>query len=71
MSVAVKTGSTFEAAPPVTLFQAHPRQPVSFMDAYSYDVTADGQRFLINTRVDEPNAAPLLVILNWTSEVEK
>jgi hypothetical protein len=40
-------------------------------DAFFYDVTADGQKFLVNTRVDEPNAAPLSIILNWASEMEK
>jgi hypothetical protein len=34
-------------------------------------VTADGQRFLINTKVDEPNAAPLSITLNWASDLEK
>jgi serine/threonine protein kinase/Tol biopolymer transport system component len=71
MAVAVKTGTNFEAGSPVTLFQTRTRQPVSFMDAFSYDVTGDGQKFLINTRVDERNAAPLSVVLNWASEMEK
>ena len=71
MAVAVKAGSTFEAESPVMLFQAHPRQFISAMELVSYDVSADGQRFLINTKVDEPNAAPLSVILHWTSEMEK
>jgi Tol biopolymer transport system component len=71
MAVAVKTGSNFESGSPVTLFQTRTRQPVSFMDAFSYDVTGDGQKFLINTRVDERNAAPLSVVLNWASEMEK
>ncbi len=71
MLVEVKAGGTFETGPPVTLFQTRTRQPVSFMDAFSYDVTSDGRRFLINTRVEEPNAAPLSVILNWSSEIEK
>jgi len=71
IAVAVNTGSNFEAKPPVTLFQTHTRQPISFMDAFSYDVTADGQRFLINTRAEEPNAAPLSIILNWASEIER
>jgi hypothetical protein len=68
---AVKTGSNFEAGPPVTLFQTHIRQPISSQDVFSYDVTSDGQRFLINTRVDERNAAPLSIILNWASEMER
>jgi len=71
MAVVVKTGASFEAASPVALFQTHRRQPISAQDVFSYDVTADGQRFLINTKMDEANAAPLSIILNWASEMEK
>jgi Tol biopolymer transport system component len=71
MAVAVTTGVRFEASSPVALFQTHRRQPVSFLDVFSYDVSADGQKFLINTKVDEANAAPLSILLNWASEVEK
>jgi hypothetical protein len=63
--------ANFEAGSPQTLFQTHTRQPISALDRVSYDVTADGQKFLIDTKVDEPNAVPLSVILNWTSELEK
>jgi hypothetical protein len=34
-------------------------------------VRGDGQRFLIATKVDEANAAPLSITLNWASEMEK
>ena len=51
--------------------QAHVRQPISSGDVVSYDVSADGKKFLINTKVDDPNTAPLSVILNWSSEMEK
>jgi hypothetical protein len=34
-----------------------------------YAVTADGQRFLLNTIVDESGGAPLTVVLNWTAEL--
>jgi len=71
MAVKVKTGASFEADSPVALFQTHRRQPVSAQDFFSYDVSGDGQRFLIATRVDEANAAPLSVLLNWASEMEK
>jgi serine/threonine protein kinase len=30
------------------------------LTVFSYDVSGDGQRFLINTKVDEANAAPLI-----------
>ena len=32
----------------VALFQAHTPQPISSMDLFSYDLTVDGQKFLIN-----------------------
>ncbi len=71
MTVAVKTGASFEADSPVALFQTHRRQPVSAQDFFSYDVSGDGQRFLIATKSDEANAAPLSVLLNWSSEIDK
>jgi serine/threonine protein kinase len=71
MAVAVTTGARFGAGSPVALFQTHRRQPVSFLDVFSYDVSADGQRFLVITKVDEANAAPLSILLNWSSDMEK
>jgi hypothetical protein len=41
------------------------------MDFFTYDVTADGQKFLVNSKVDISNTAPLSVVLNWASETEK
>ena len=71
MAAQVKTGAGFEASFPSVLFVTHPRQPISAMDFFSYDVTPDGQKFLVNTKVDTSNSAPLSVILNWSSEMEK
>jgi serine/threonine protein kinase/Tol biopolymer transport system component len=71
MSVAVRSSSSFEAGVPTSLFQTHIRQGISAAELFSYDVAADGQRFLVNTKVDEPNPAPLFVILNWASELQK
>ncbi|HWX92876.1 MAG TPA: hypothetical protein VNY29_09610 [Terriglobales bacterium] len=45
MGAEVKTGAGFEAGFPGALFVTHPRQPISAMDFFSYDVTADGQKF--------------------------
>jgi hypothetical protein len=70
-AAAVTTDATFKASSPVALFQTHRRQGVSLLDLFSYDVSGDGQRFLILTKVDEANAAPLSVLLNWASEMEK
>jgi hypothetical protein len=71
MAVPVTAGPSFSAGSPVVLFQTHRRQPVSSVDVASYDVSGDGQRFLIDTKVDEANAAPLAIVLNWASEMEK
>jgi len=71
MAVDVKTSTGFESGSPIALFQSHPRQPLSAMDFFSYDVTADGQKFLVNTKVDTSNSAPLSVMLNWSSEMER
>jgi hypothetical protein len=71
MAAEVKTGTGFEAGFPSGLFVTHTRQPISAMDFFSYDVTPDGQKFLVNTKVDTSNSAPLSVILNWSSELEK
>jgi Tol biopolymer transport system component len=70
-AVSVSAGASFQAGTPVALFQTHRRQPMSSQDLFSYDVSSDGQRFLIATKLDEPNAAPLSVLLNWASEMEK
>ena len=70
MAAPVTAGASFASGSPVALFQTHRRQPISSQDTYSYDVSADGQRFLIATQVDE-SAAPLSVFLNWTSAMEK
>ena len=36
-----------------------------------YAVTMDGQRFLVNTVVEQPARAALTVIVNWTAELKK
>src|SRR5439155_1038302 len=65
MAVPVSTGTSFQAGTPVALFQTHRRQPMSSQDLFSYDVSSNGQKFLIATKLDEPSAAPLSVLLNW------
>jgi Tol biopolymer transport system component len=71
MAVEVKGGSTFEAGVATPLFKTRRRVPVSSSDLFSYDVAADGQRFLVSTDVGETTASPLTVVLNWTSDLKK
>ena len=42
-----------------------------FGNFHEYDVSPDGQRFLIGTLVGESKAAPPTVILNWLAEVKR
>jgi hypothetical protein len=34
-------------------------------DAFPYDVTGDGQRFLVNSAVDRPSDVPVTLVVNW------
>jgi serine/threonine protein kinase/roadblock/LC7 domain-containing protein len=71
MAVEVKQGPTFEAGEAKPLFQTRTREHVSSNDVFSYDVSADGQRFLVNTDVGEVISSPLTVVVNWTAELRK
>jgi Tol biopolymer transport system component len=71
MAVEVKAGATFEAGSATALFQTRRRVPVSSTDMFSYDVSADGQRFLVNTDVGEVASTPLTVVLNWAEELKR
>ena len=67
MVVEVNAENTFETSPPVTLFKSN----LSYQDldfyggAHRYDVTRDGQRFLVNTIVVPATPTSLNVIVNW------
>ena len=71
MAVGVKTGPPFEADVAKPLFQVRRRERVSASDQYGYDVSADGQRFLVSAEVGEETAAPLTLVLNWANEERK
>jgi len=62
-----ENGQRLEAGTPVPLFTARVGTIVPLQSGYnlSYDVSPDGQRFLVNTVLDDTVAAPITVILNW------
>jgi serine/threonine protein kinase len=67
MAVDVKTAPSFEAAVPHVLFDAHISVGVGTRFAFRYDVSPDGQRFLINN-VGQPTAVgptQITVVTNW------
>jgi eukaryotic-like serine/threonine-protein kinase len=60
----VSTIGTLASGTPVSLFQFHGRAPVSSTDVFSYDVTKDGKRFLVNRYVKPERIIPLTIILH-------
>ena len=64
-------GDHFDSGTPVPLFQASARQAIATSERVSYDVTQDGQRFLINTQMENLETKPLMVVLNRSAALEK
>jgi hypothetical protein len=69
--VAVTAEGTFSTGTPRPLFQIHPRAPISSTDLFTYDVTADGKRFLVNQYVKPEEPLPLNIILHATGDEPK
>jgi len=63
----VSTEGGFSSGAPVPLFQLRGRPHVSSTDEYTYDVTKDGQRFLVNRFVKADHPTPLTIVLNATA----
>jgi eukaryotic-like serine/threonine-protein kinase len=60
-------GASFEVGAVKPLFATR----TTFGFRYSYDVSPDGQRFLINTVPEQATSAPITVVLNWTAGLKK
>ena len=62
------TATTFDSKAPTRLFKAR-MLTRGFEPQFEYDVTRDGQRFLIGNILDGPDGSPPrpMVILNWTA----
>jgi Tol biopolymer transport system component len=70
MATPVTIGASFDAGSPVVLFQANPREMVATSERFSYDVSKDGQRFLINTQLKSA-LTPMSVVMDWTASLNK
>ena len=69
MGVPVKTGANFDPGTPAMLFQAYPRETVAATsEQFFYDVSRDGQKFLINTQLKSA-ITPMSVVLHWPSKL--
>jgi serine/threonine protein kinase/Tol biopolymer transport system component len=67
MSVEVKAHEAFSVGVPRAMFDAALVDP----NYLNYDVTADGRRFLMNTRIQDPGSAFFTVVLNWTAGLKR
>jgi hypothetical protein len=67
MAVPVRTDSGFEIGTPQMLFQA--RMPV--IPFCKYGVSADGERFLVNTVIGEARSNPITIVQNWMAGLKK
>jgi len=70
MAVPVNGGASFSSGQPEPLFQMHGRAPISSTDIFSYDVTKDGKRFLVNRYVKPDHVTPLTILLHAAAEGE-
>ena len=79
-AVPIRPHSTFQADQATSLFQTPLTFPTSIPFPIRYDVTADGQRFLMtvpaNTSQNSapatlPNPTPIVAIVNWTAAFRK
>jgi Tol biopolymer transport system component len=66
----VTTEPTFSAGTPRALFDVEVPEPTAPFPT-DYAVSGDGQRFLVNTVVDQPTRPALTVIFNWTAALNK
>lgn len=71
MASSVKTGGTaFEFTTPKTLFKTK-TLTLNAGNNHEFDVSPDGQRFLIGTLVGDSKVQPPTVILNWPALLRK
>jgi len=68
MAVEIKRGAGLEAGVGQELFEFRSGAAVAGLAPFA--VSADGNRFLLNTLVDESGGAPLTIVLNWTATLK-
>ncbi len=67
MAVEIRAGATFEWVTPRVVFDASGYQMNHWHP--TYDVSPDGERFLMVRQVADPNVG-LVLVLNWFHELE-
>ncbi len=68
MVVAVETGDTFQRGSPQRLFSL---DPYHLGVNSNWDVSPDGDRFLMVKRVEATDETPIIVVQNWFEELTR
>ncbi|MEJ7849650.1 MAG: protein kinase [Pyrinomonadaceae bacterium] len=71
MAVPVMPGDSFGAGTPANLFTTQVPTTGLTDDRNNYFSTPDGKRFLVNNLVDDVNARPATMVLNWATDLKK
>jgi Tol biopolymer transport system component len=69
MAAGVRTGETVEAGVPAPLFKTN--LTLAGLNAAPYDVTADGQRFLVLVQSEDTSQRALTVTTNWLAKARR
>ena len=69
MAVPVETGTSFTAGTPVALFELGSFGRI--IGRYVYDVSPDGQMFLVLRPMEDASMRPLTLVQNWTELLKK
>ena len=69
MMAEIEAGETFRAGVPHMLFRAPGVNPLLPENFFHYDVSRDGQRFLIDVAAEESEQSPVTIVLNWQAEL--
>jgi hypothetical protein len=69
MAAGVRTGETVEAGVPAPLFKTN--LTLAGFNTTPYDVTADGQRFLVLLQSENTSQPSLTVTTNWLAKVRR
>ena len=69
MVISVQTEPTFRAGRPEVLFEGFYRATLRPLGYQYYDISPDGQRFLMIRRDEAP--AQINVVLNWFEELKR
>ena len=65
------SGSAPRIGIPKKLFDVHPVYSPSSTESSAYDVTADGQRFLVDSMDHVSPPQPINVVINWEAQLKK